>query len=126
MIGCGDLRFSASVLCIASCNVGFSRRSRCLIKSACLSILLFYFSVHMNLFMQALIPQFRILGFLSTTESGLEGCMSCNGLGLVSLQLDLQLMREDLDADPLSQTLDNCRSDTRYIQKHCKFQVYID
>ena len=42
MIGCGDLRFSASVLRIASCNVGFSRRLRCLIKSAFLSILLVY------------------------------------------------------------------------------------
>jgi len=45
MIGCGDLRFSASVLCIASCNVGFRRRSRCLIKSAFLSIP-HLFSIH--------------------------------------------------------------------------------
>jgi hypothetical protein len=43
MIGCGDLRFSASVLCIASCNVEISRRSRYLIKSAFLSILLVFF-----------------------------------------------------------------------------------
>jgi hypothetical protein len=64
MIGCGDLRFSASVLRIASCNVGFSRRLRCLIKSAFLSILLVYLQLAIFVSKQALTLLFRIEGTL--------------------------------------------------------------
>jgi hypothetical protein len=60
MIGCGDLCFSASVLCNASCNVEISRRSRCLIKSAFLSILLAYSQLEMVVFRQVLTSSVQV------------------------------------------------------------------